>query len=601
MDSYLTTSPARLSAIYEIAQVREWHPDLKHLSLCFYRSKLPLNDYLKAICEAFTLESLEIVCENNQLTQLPTALWTAQLKQIDIQYYHENHYYNKKLDLGIPTDFENQLERLALCVPCTGIVERLLDTPTLKMVRLHALNGQEYLHKALNVNHLEVSNFDKKVQKTTWYHLPLQTLVLRTAQNLPPLQLLPQLQRLEVSGTDFELENDWDALQNLEILSLKYDNPSDSKVSNSLIFKKLSNLKKLIIDQTNLTASNFQGGALPALESLELRSWKGSTLPESMFKSVFLKQIILSGCDRLKQLPAHLLTHPRLESLEILACPALHVSRQWAASGNPDTDGLVLALVRAGGIPPILIPELVMVTKMMEVPEPIRAGLRKLLKAKGDEATLKILSASSTPNNYMGDIFKYYRKKSPQFDYMSMSVCYEMRMKKGISRFFQFKESKNHPRRQEFFEHFCNQLSDNDFKVMNLYNMWFTPEEFTQLLSHPRAAGRLESLGIACFSNDIPEILFQHTTLTSLTLNWQGDVVPDGIGQFTKLTHLHLSLNRFNTLPVSLLNLQKLNYCNIHAGHRYTTVTLTLPIQLKDWIIQFNDFNFNFKMIWIES
>jgi hypothetical protein len=753
MNYALTTAPVKLYSVHEIADLRRWQPDLKHVSLSFYRTKIDLNDYLKAICDEFTLESLEIICGSAFVTELPASLWTPQLRELRIV---QQGAYHKKLNLRVPDDFENHLEMLVIDVPYLGIVERLFDTPTLKTIRLGDASGQEYLHKALNLNHLEIAYFDK-TKNQTWYDLPVKNLYLRHCQNLPPFQRLPQLKILNAEGYFWELENDWDTLQELEILSLKSYSRWYDKVTNSLSFKRLRSLKTLIIQDTNFTMEDSHWGELPALESLEAHTWRSAMLPEAFFKSSVLKQIVIKDCKELTSLPTCLLESKSLESLQIVNCPQLALSRYWAVStlqtfgysglrltteqkkhwethlmhflneiqanrlerlalgcvlieglemvqstdllsikqgllslarvknlflktfllenvyffnpeqqqqsfpnkpqsihllgsthkakldyksklielgytyhtnlqpdtnliviaghgkipdrfweyphlffkegdlelhletvkpdflqdseapdwrnlqqmiwgGNPDTDGLVFALVKAGGIPPRLIPDLVMMTKMTEVPENVRAGLRKLLKAKGDDAMLKILSASGTPTTHKSyDLFVYYRKKSSEFDYLQMSVCYDMRMKKRITHFFRFMESENHPHRQEIFELLCNQLGDHDFKKMDFKNRWFTPAELTHLLSDARAAGHLESLRAGCFSKEFPEILFKHTALTNLHFRSYATEIPVAIGQLTELTDLILHISGVTTLPISILNLQKLN--NLDIAH----------------------------------
>jgi Leucine-rich repeat (LRR) protein len=246
-----------------------------------------------------------------------------------------------------------------------------------------------------------------------------------------------------------------------------------------------------------------------------------------------------------------------------------------------------------------------MMTKMTEVPEPIRAGLRKLLKAKGDDATLKILAASGTPTTHKSyELFVYYRKKSSDFDYLQMSVCYDMRMKQRITHFFRFMESENHPYRTEIFELFCSQLGDPDFKKMDFKKMWFTPAELTHLLSDARAAGRLESLCVGCFCKAFPEILFKHTTLTSLHFRSYATEIPVAIGQLTELTDLILHNSSITTLPISILNLQKLNNFDIahysfsaHWSSYHGTPQLTLSTRFQLWMNRFS----HFKVVWIEA
>lgn len=327
MDSYLTTDPVKLYDIHKMEKLQQWYPDLKHVSLSFYRSKVDLNDYVKEICDTFTLESLQITYGNAQLTQLPASLWTAQLRAIDIQNNAPSSVNNQKLDLGVPVFFENRLEVLVLRASCTYIEERLFDTPTLKTVRLDDSNGQEHLHKALNLNYLEIID---AIPSPTWWHLPLQTLYLRYCQKLPPLRCLPQLKTLKVEGSYFELENDWDALQNLETLSLKFFNKPPIGIHNPLTFRRLRHLKTLSISQTDLTTQSCHWGALPSLESVAFEAWQGTKLPSMICESAVLKQIILHHCERLTSLPTYLLEHKMLKSLEILNCPALRLSCYWA-------------------------------------------------------------------------------------------------------------------------------------------------------------------------------------------------------------------------------------------------------------------------------
>lgn len=776
MDSYLTSEPVTLHSIYDIEQLRAWYPELKHVCLSFFREEKLLNDYIQAICTAFVLESLEIRGTSFKLTELPQSLWTSQLKALSIVL--EETHTSKKLELNVPNDFDNHLEILVLGIPCVYVHKRLFNTPTLKKVRLDFVMGQEYLHNALNLNYLEIVG---STQEPTWCGLPLETLSIRSCIELPPLKLLPQLKTLTVEGQRFELKNDWDALQNLETLSLTFLDTKLNARAKSMKFKNLRQLKNLTIQNTNLTIESCQWGELLALESVRFKGWRSTLLPDVLFKSSVLKKIEIQQCAHLISLPSHLFEQESLESLKIESCPVLQVSRYWAIShlknlqydksrywradlmpflqsieadplerlafgcaiienlkniepndllgikqgllslarvknlalknfllentyffnpeqvpksfpnepqsihilgsthkfkldyktklielgytyhhklqpdtalivlaghgtiperffeyphlffkepelekhlqtikpdflqdldapdwrhlqqmiwgGNPDTDILVLTLVRAGGIPAILIPELVMMTKMMEVPEPVRQGLRKLLKAKGDDATLQILSASGTPDSYNGnDIFAYYKRKSPHFDIPSMSVCYDMRTKKRVRTFFTFTESERHPRRQEIFELFCTQLSYADFNNMGLFSYWFTEAELTYLLSDVRAVGRLESLSVSCFSKEIPEILFKHITLKDLTLRWQGKELPTEIGQLTELTDLDLRPASIKTIPVSFLNLQKLN--NLYfRGTYYNYHTLYLPPVFADWIGRFSHCNNYWKAL----
>jgi hypothetical protein len=255
-------------------------------------------------------------------------------------------------------------------------------------------------------------------------------------------------------------------------------------------------------------------------------------------------------------------------------------------SGDTANEQIVAEMIKAGGIPPNILPDLVLVAKTSE-DETLKATLRKLLKAQLPPNVHKILSNTMS---WAGQShFRLFHQLAPDFDIAQMVVCHYMRLRKvaHLQEYFQFPQSLNNSCRKQMVE-MAYEASKRKSNYLNTSKFQLTNDEINILLENPTHSEGLKNLQIVC-ADTIPNAVFNHSTLVELKITFSGESLPVEIGQLTRLRHLEITSYNLKTLPINLLEITVLQKLIINSGEHVLKLPLGLKIletQLKQFAIR---------------
>ncbi|MEN7548577.1 hypothetical protein AAG747_11690 [Rapidithrix thailandica] len=245
----------------------------------------------------------------------------------------------------------------------------------------------------------------------------------------------------------------------------------------------------------------------------------------------------------------------------LMEIPDDHLShlRAMLWTNDPANEKIVLEMIKQGGTPEELWPELIIIAKTSQ-DKSVKTQLRKLLKAQLPVGAQKILS---DPTNLQLSICPYgdYETMAPEFDIASMAVCHYKRSGKFIREFFRLKSSLKSPFRSEFFENVFPQFLEKAH-YLKTTGWALTKEEMEQLLSQPLFEGKLKRLMMDGGAMEgIPPSLYKHITLNELSLNITGEKLPDELTQLNRLRILRIQGDQITSIPESfkaLIHLKEL-------------------------------------------
>jgi hypothetical protein len=454
-----------------------------------------------------------------------------------------------------------------------------------------------------------------------WSHFPaLQMLSLANPKGpvfLPrELALSPDLKRLDISEIDGRPRPQIELIRDVHRLLAKHEVPAEQRlVLGHLLFENVkdapeydnafkinflktlnlnvSALKQVVWDNTNLLNPqraifpenvDFSGKTIFAAGATKRKKadykekltalgaiWQAKITPDT--------QIVLLGdaCpdlpDGFWDAPHWFCTEPQLEPtlknaqpgfMQVLETDDLQHVRRLIWSNDPANERVVLEMMKNGGVPDGLVPDLMIVAKTSRE-DAVRNGFRNLLKAIVPPHYRAILSDS---RDLMKIFQRFYgRYPMPELEYSQMLVTHFQRSGEGLEAFFELKAGIENPFRDVMLQRLWPKLLERAH-YLDARRYLLSGEEVERLLNEPVFRGQLKRLTLQWAGDSFPNALFQHTTLNELEVTCHNcTLVPEAFGNLTRLKTLWFNSRDLHTLPDSLTGLK-----NIKQGSIYTAL-----------------------------
>jgi len=233
----------------------------------------------------------------------------------------------------------------------------------------------------------------------------------------------------------------------------------------------------------------------------------------------------------------------------------LEALRRLIWSNDPANERVVLEMLKKGGIPDAVIPDLVVVAKT-SADQAIRNDFRKLLKAKAPEGMRAVLSETRDLDKIL-ERARYPYHRPLGVSQMVVAHYYRTKNKELLLNFFHYRESLENPYRAALFQDLYPSLLQRPH-YLSINRMLFSEEELNQILNAPALKGVLKRLLIRCAGEALPAALFKHTTLDELKIYTDIAHVPEAIGDLKRLKNLEVSGKNLRSLPDSLIQIKSL-------------------------------------------
>lgn len=445
-----------------------------------------------------------------------------------------------------------------------------------------------------------------------WSHFPaLQTLSLSNPKGpvflTRELALLPDLKRLSIGEVNGRPRPQIELISNLHQLLAKHEVPAEQRlVLGHLLFENVkdapeydnafkinflktlnlnaSAFKQVVLDHVNLL--NPQRAALPGdfdfsgktVFAAGATKRKKTDYKEKLTalgavwqtKITAETQVVLLGdaCPDLPagfwDLPRWFCTEPQLEPIlknaqpgfmQVLETGDLQNVRRLIWSNDPANERVVLEMMKNGGVPDGLVPDLVVVAKTSRE-DAVRNGLRNLLKAIVPPHYRAILSDS---RDLMKVFQRFYGKlPMPETEFSQMLAAHFQRSGEGLAEFFRLKASLNNPSRETLIQAIWPKLLERAH-YLDARQYLLSGEEAERLLNEPVFRGNLKRLTLNFSGAAFPNAMFQHTTLNEIELYCNDCLdLPEATGSLTRLKVLWVNSRDLRSLPDALVALKTL-------------------------------------------
>jgi hypothetical protein len=238
--------------------------------------------------------------------------------------------------------------------------------------------------------------------------------------------------------------------------------------------------------------------------------------------------------------------------------------RQLLWSNDPANERLVLEMIKQGGLPEAVIPDLVVVAKTSR-DAALRADLRNHLKAKVSDSYKAILSDTRDLERIM-ERWRYMNNLRPN-GLSDMLLAHFRRTgdNNWLSAFFKYRASLDHPQRGLLFEELYHSLVSRPH-YLDFREYILNQAELNRVLEEPTLKGQLKRLIVKYAGEELPSALLMHTTLQELILYCQLSILTAEIGQFTKLQKLEVYSASLYKLPAALNKLTKLKTWSFYTS-----------------------------------
>lgn len=236
----------------------------------------------------------------------------------------------------------------------------------------------------------------------------------------------------------------------------------------------------------------------------------------------------------------------------------LDALRRLIWSNDPANERVVLEMLKKGGIPDAVVPDLLVVAKTSSDPN-VRNDFRKLLKAKVSEEHSAILSNTRDLDKII-DRFRYaYVARPAGVSQIVVAHYYRTKNKALLTEFFRYRQSLENPYRAALFQELYPSFLARPH-YLSINELLLTIEELNQILNEPALQGVLKRLLFRCAGEHLPSALFKHTTLNELKIYTDAAHLPEAIGDLKRLKNLEVSGKNLRSLPDSLLQIKSLKY-----------------------------------------
>lgn len=228
-------------------------------------------------------------------------------------------------------------------------------------------------------------------------------------------------------------------------------------------------------------------------------------------------------------------------------------------SNKEENDKLLAEMIKAGGFPDTIIPELIIVAKTSKSTS-AKSSIRKLLEPRLSVGAKKILSDKinlATPSYKLP--FDVYREYNPGISVSQMAYTYFKRNGEYLTAFFNIPDSLNNPNRESLFEENWHKFVTKPHYI-SLYHIQLTAIEIMFILNQEGIKGNLTRLITAKVSTDE---LFQflatdNPQISELQIVTEDSKLSTTVVALKKLKLLKITIHKDIVLPGELLQLSKL-------------------------------------------
>ncbi len=234
----------------------------------------------------------------------------------------------------------------------------------------------------------------------------------------------------------------------------------------------------------------------------------------------------------------------------------LDALRRLIWSNDPANERVVLEMLKKGGIPDAVIPDLVVVAKTSGDPN-VRNDFRKLLKATAPEGLRAILSDTRDLDKVIERARYAYRQRPVGLSQVVVAHYHRSRNKALLPAFFRYRESLDNPYRTALFQDYYASLLQRPH-YLSFMEILLSKDEWNQILNEPVLQGALKRLMFRCAGDELPDALFKHTTLNELKIVTDVAHLPEAIGDLKRLKILEVSGKNLRSAPDSLMQIKTL-------------------------------------------
>ncbi|WP_341227344.1 hypothetical protein [uncultured Arcticibacterium sp.] len=341
------------------------------------------------------------------------------------------------------------------------------------------------------------------------------------------------------------------ALQYINLLNNKESNIVDElRISNTLVFLSSTsrNAKKYKEDLDSL-GYKISSKLSPETYVVVLNGY--STLPEKFFEHEHYFVSEADVTDLTKDInPGYIQT---LES------PELENLKKIIYSNKEENDVLLYEMIKVGGFPDSIIPELLIIAKTSKSSR-VKSGLRKLLDSEITVGAKKILSNKiNLAKPSFHSPFRVYESYQPNVSISQMAFTYFKRNGQYLHDFFNIEDAKNNKNRNQFFiDNWQKMVQKNHY--INLPNTNLFPSEIDFILSQEQIKGNLKRLTLSYVDSKELFVSLAKTNpqLSRLEFKSSESYISDKLDALKKLKFLSINSNEQIQLPGSILNMEKL-------------------------------------------
>lgn len=235
----------------------------------------------------------------------------------------------------------------------------------------------------------------------------------------------------------------------------------------------------------------------------------------------------------------------------------IHNLQQLLWSTDPQNEAIALELVKNNGLPEVVEDDFLLVAKVCK-DKNVKNRIRTFLRGKINEQKQKALSVGSPP-------FRI-DKLANTLDTKTLANLYfaQFKRRNQFSQAF-FTYGLEHPRRQEYFEAYLPELSQNP-KYLNA-PILFLETEWDQLLAQDLFKGQLQRLVINLTNlKRLPKGFLAHIeTLKDIKVTIEDGFQITDFYQFYKLNKLHFWANSTKQVPSGIGQLKRLRHFFFYA------------------------------------
>lgn len=236
-------------------------------------------------------------------------------------------------------------------------------------------------------------------------------------------------------------------------------------------------------------------------------------------------------------------------------------------SNNEENDKLLAEMIKTGGFPDSIIPELIIIAKTSKNLS-AKSSIRKLLESRLSIGAKKILSdkINLAKPSYMSP-FEVYREYDPGISISQMAYAYFKRNGEYLNAFFNTPDSLNNPNRESIFQENWKRFVPKPHYI-SLYYIQLTGRELKFILEQEEVRGIVNRLVTAKVSTSelFNFLAADNPQIAELQIVTDDRVLSSTIADLKKLKSLKITAQEDIILPGEILQLSKLKEVTIWAA-----------------------------------